>query len=102
MGGISQRRRFGGVREGIAQLPQGRESPLHRGIDQPQTLSKSNLRAKGSQGSVWQEQPITTAWWWVHQGLKQVLQCGIDPGDADQNCPAAALFQHLKGDAPGG
>ncbi len=34
VGRISQRRRFSGVGKGVAQLAQGREGPLHRGVDQ--------------------------------------------------------------------
>ena len=43
VGRISQRRRFSGMRKGVPQLAQGREGPLHRGIDQAQTASEGDL-----------------------------------------------------------
>ena len=43
VGRISQRCRFSGMREGIAQLAQSRESPFNRGVDQAQTASEGDL-----------------------------------------------------------
>lgn len=43
VGRIRQRCRFSGMREGIAQLAQSRESPFNRGVDQAQTASEGDL-----------------------------------------------------------
>jgi len=43
VGRISQRCRFRGMGEGIAQLAQSRESPFNRGVDQAQTASEGDL-----------------------------------------------------------
>ncbi len=50
VGRISQRRRFNGVREGFAQLAQGVEGQLYRGVDQSQTASETDFGAAGAQG----------------------------------------------------
>jgi hypothetical protein len=87
------------VGEGIAQLAQDRESPLHRGVDQPQTASEGDLGTERTQGPIRQEKAITTKGCRGHQGLKQVLKGGIDPGDTHQDCSATALFEHLQGNS---
>ena len=85
--------------KGVAQLAQGREGPLHRGVDQAQTASEGDLGAEGSQGAIGQEQAVTAAGCRGHQGLKQVLKGGINPGYAHQHRASAALLEHLQGDA---
>ena len=89
------------MREGITQLAQGGECPLHRGVDQPQTASEGDLGTEGTQGPIRQEKAVTTVGGRSHQRLKQVLKCGIDPGYAHQHGTTAALLQHLQGDGAG-
>jgi hypothetical protein len=85
--------------KGVAQLSQGRESPLHWGLDQSQTTSEGDLGAEGTQGPIGQEKAVTPVGCRGHQGLKQVLKGGIDPGNAHQHRTPAALLEHLQGDA---
>jgi len=89
------------MRKGVAQLAQGRESPLHRGVDQAQTASEGDLGTEGTQGPIRQKQAITSAGCRGHQGLKQVLKGGIDPGHTHQHRAPAALLEHLQGDGAG-
>ena len=87
--------------KGVAQLAQGRESPLHRGVDQAHTASEGDLGTKKTQRPIRQEEAIIAEGSRGHQGLKQVLKGGIDPGDAHQHRTSATLLEHLQGDATG-
>ena len=75
--------RFSGMGKGVAQLAQGRESPLHRGVDQAHTASEDDLGTKRTQRPIRQEEAITAAGYRGHQGLQQVL------------------LEHLQSDATG-
>jgi hypothetical protein len=88
--------------KGITQLAQGRESPLHRGVDQAKTASEGDLGAKRTQRPIRQEKAITTVECRGHQGLKQVLKSGIDPGHPNQYRTTPALLKHLQGNGAGG
>ena len=87
--------------KGVAQLAQGGQGPLHRGIDQAQTASEGDLGTERTQRPIRQEQPIPPTGRRIHQGLKQMLKGGIDPGDAHQHRTSATLLEHLQGDATG-
>jgi hypothetical protein len=89
------------VSEGVAQLSQGGQRSFNRSVNQSHTASEGDLGTERTQRPIRQEEAVTSEGSRGHQGLQQVLQGGIDPGDAHQHRTSATLLEHLQGDATG-